>query len=97
MKPVYFWTAGLMALPIALCYPGAGSKMKREAEEDTPSIFGYLYDKRKAEEDTPSIFGYLYDKREAEEDTPSIFGYLYNKRNAHDELPPGFEHSTDKQ
>ena len=74
-----------------------GTYKKREAEEDTPSIFGYLYKKSEAEEDTPSIFGYLYKKREAEEDTPSIFGYLYKKREAEEDAPNVFEYGTYKE
>jgi hypothetical protein len=75
MKPVYFWAAGLMVLPIALCYPAAGAEMKREAEEDTPSIFGYLYDKRNAEDDLASVSEYTTEKRNAEDDLPSVSHY----------------------
>lgn len=76
MKLIYFLSAGLMALPIVSCLPAAAADMKAAREEDTPSIFGYLYKKREgADDDTPSIFGYLYKKREAEEDTPSVFEY----------------------
>jgi hypothetical protein len=55
-----------------------GTHKKRDAEEDVPSIFGYLGYKKKrdAEEDVPSIFGYFgYKKRDAEVDAPSVYEY----------------------
>jgi hypothetical protein len=97
MKLTYLLSAGLIALPIVSCLPVAVADVKVAREDDTPSIFGYLYKKREAEDDTPSIFGYLYKKREeADDNTPSIFGYLYHKRKAEEDAPNVFEYGTYK-
>lgn len=68
MKLLFYISAGLVALPLANCAPLAvvGVEAARGAEEDVPTIFGYVgyKEKRDAEEDVPTIFGYLGDKKE---------------------------------
>lgn len=68
MKLLFYISAGLMAIPLVNCAPlaVAGVEAARDAEEDVPTIFGYLgyKEKRDAEEDVPTIFGYLGYKKE---------------------------------
>lgn len=68
MKILFHISAGLMVIPLANCAPLAiaGAEAVRGAEEDVPTIFGYVRykEKRNADEDVPTIFGYLGYKKE---------------------------------
>jgi hypothetical protein len=68
IKLLFYISAGLMAIPLVNCAPlaVAGVEAVRNAEEDVPTIFGYVgyKEKRDAEEDVPTIFGYLGYKKE---------------------------------
>jgi hypothetical protein len=68
MKLLFYISAGLMSIPIVNYAPlaVAGVEAVRGAEEDVPTIFGYVgyKEKRDAAEDVPTVFGYLGYKKE---------------------------------
>jgi hypothetical protein len=68
MKLLFYISTGLMAIPLVNCAPlaVAGVEAVRDAEEDVPTIFGYVgyKEKRDADQDVPRIFGYLGYKKE---------------------------------
>jgi hypothetical protein len=68
MKLLCYISTGLIAIRLVNCAPIAVASVEaaRNAEEDVPTIFGYLgyKEKRDTEEDIPTIFGYLGYKKE---------------------------------
>jgi hypothetical protein len=68
MKLLFYISAGIITIPLVNCAPLAvtGVEAVRGAEEDVPTIFGYVgyKEKRDSEEDIPTIFGYLGYKKE---------------------------------